>query len=201
MKIFIVGSQGTMKSDVYNLFKEDKFHCGKLFTNYSESEATYNNYLYKYFPHNVVEEIYEQDAYVFICNAGYDPEGIYTGLDFDEYQNNDIFVATPEQFVNIKPEYLKDSLILWLDGDRTWRFNNIRYKDSTEPTYNIYNIDEVENSISKTFYKYIRKIQSDYKNVLYFYDENPGRVEVIAKTIFRDPKLMREFITKFDDKL
>lgn len=201
MKIFIVGSQGTMKSDVYNLFKEDKLRCGKLFTNNTESELTYNKYLYKYFPSKVVEEIYEQGAYVFICNAGYDPEGIYTGLDLDEYENNDVFVVTPEQFTHIGSAFLKDTLILWLDGRREWRFNNIRYKGGSEPTYNIYNIDTVESATTKAFYKSIRKVQSDNKNVLYFLEESPGRVEVIAKTIFRDPKLLREFITKFDDKI
>lgn len=203
MKIFIVGSQGTLKSELYSLLKDSRFKCGKNFTNNTEADTTYNKYIYKYYTNKVVEELFEQDAYVFICNSGYDPEGIFTGLDLDEYENNDVFVFTPEQFINVKPQYIKGALIVWLDGKRKWRMNNIRYAGSNgdEPTYNVYDVEKVENTFVPRFYKILRKSSNENKNVLYFYEEEPRRVEFIVKTAAKDPKALKEIINKFNDNI
>lgn len=201
MKIWLVGPQGTCKRDIYRLLEADKFRTGKLFTNISLDEVTYNKYLYKYFPSETVNEIFENGSHLFTCSCTCDEENIYTGLDFAEYDEHDVFVLTPEQFLSLsRQQYLKDGLVVWLDGGWTWRRNNIRYHEyrtMDDPTYNYNLIEESERSSYQHFYRAISELARDAKNVIYFHEESPCRVKAIVKAIALNPKFKCEFIREF----
>lgn len=200
MKIWLVGPQGTCKRDIYRLLGADKFKLGKLFTNKQEDEITYNKYIYKHFPLEVVNEIFENNSNIFIQTCMTDDENIYTGLDFSEYDENDVFVLTPEQFVSIQPQCFKDGLVVWLDGSWNWRKNNIiydEYRCDSDPTYNYNEVENMEKTFHRSFYKMMTEMMVNNKNVLYFLEESPNRVKAIIKTITLNPKMKSEFVREF----
>ena len=202
MKIWLVGPQGTCKRDIYRLLAKNGFRCGKLFTNATLDDVKYNKYLYKYFPTETINDMFENGSNLFVCSCGEDQENIYTGLDFCEYDDNDVFVLTPEQFVGIsRQQYLKDGLVVWLDGGWVWRKNNIsydEYRTPDDPTYNYNDVERIESSFARHFYRAMTELAATAKNVLYFHEENPTRVKTIIKTIALNPKLKSEFIREFD---
>ena len=78
MKIWLVGPQGTCKRDIYRLLGADKFKLGKLFTNKPIDDISYNKYIYKYFPLETVNEVFENNSNIFIQTCLDDSENIYT---------------------------------------------------------------------------------------------------------------------------
>lgn len=200
MKIWLVGPQGTCKRDIYRLLGADKFKLGKLFTNKPIDDISYNKYIYKYFPLETVNEVFENNSNIFIQTCLDDSENIYTGLDFAEYDENDVFVLTPEQFTAIPTQYFKDGLVVWLDGGWNWRKNNIVYDEfryDTDPTYNYNNVEIAEKSFYKPFCKMMNELIANNKNVLYFLEESPNRVKAIIKSIALNPKIKAEFVREF----
>ena len=79
--------------------------------------------------------------------------------------------------------------------------NNIsydEYRTPDDPTYNYNDVERIESSFARHFYRAMTELAATAKNVLYFHEENPTRVKTIIKTIALNPKLKSEFIREFD---
>lgn len=200
MKIWIVGPQGCLKRDIYRALQEDKFNVGKLFTTLPDGDITYNRYLYKTYPQSVVNEMFENGQNIFVFEDR--KSGVFTGLDFAEYDSHDVFVLTPGQFLSINTDqYIgSDSLVVWLDGSLQWRKNNVRYDDTVLPDDTTYNFNDVE-ADERIYYRSMFFAMTDLsktrKNVIYFNEEEPLRVKTIIKTLAYNPKLRTDIIRGF----
>lgn len=194
MKVWIVGTQGTLKSEIADLLQEDKFKIGYLFTNIAQDTPIYHKRFYKYYNADDIKSIFENNAFVFINNITEDGKDMYhEGLDFSEYDSKDVFILSIDQFLSINTKYIsKDDLVVWVDGNKKWRYNNINKEE-----YNYLVREKIEKSQSTNFYNLICSLQVSTKNVLYFLNEDPERVKTIIKVIYNNPKLKQEFVRNF----
>lgn len=192
MKVWIVGAQGTCKKEIADLLTEEKFKVGHLFTNIAQDVPIYHKELYKYYNSEDIKGIFENNAYVFINNMSEGQDNIYDGLDFSEYDSNNVFVLGVDQFLSVNTKYInKDDLIVWVDGDQVWRSNNISEE------YDVTTRERIERSQYVGFYNLINTLKTSLKNVLYFLNEDPVRVKTIIKIIVNNPKLKQEIVRNF----
>ena len=105
MKIWIVGPQGTSKREIAKLLADDKFKVAKLFSGLSEDEMTYHKDMYKSYNIDVIKSIFENGAYVFI-NDVFEKIEVQEGLEFDEFDNSDVFVLSMDQFISVNTKYI-----------------------------------------------------------------------------------------------
>ena len=195
MRIWITGAQGTGKVTTAKLLEEDSpcFKVGKLFTNLNDDEL-YHKELYILYEGKDVRDIFENNAYIFMKNISKNNDMVFDGLDFSEYDDNNVCVISIDQFINLNMKYIsKDDIIIWLDGRKNWRLNNIK-----NSKHNIYNRERLENSQYEIFGNLIDSINQNNKNVIYFNEEDPTRVKTIIKTIYNNPKLKSEFVKYFN---
>ena len=187
MKIWIVGPQGTSKCEIAKLLADDKFKVAKLFSGLSEDELTYHK--------DIIKSIFENGAYVFI-NDAFERIEVQEGLEFDEFDNSDVFVLSIDQFISINTKYIsKNDLIVWLDGTRKWRMSNC------DSDYNKSAREAFETSCYPAFGNMINNFKKSHKNVIYFYEETPERVKTIIKVIANNPKLKEEFVKNFNPNI
>lgn len=192
MKVWIVGAQGTCKREIADLLTEEKFKVGHLFTNIAQDVPIYHKELYKYYNSEDIKGIFENNAYVFINNMSEGQDNIYDGLDFSEYDSNNVFVLGVDQFLSVNTKYIsKEDLIVWVDGDQIWRSNNISEE------YDAATRERIERSQYVGFYNLINTLKTSLKNVLYFLNEDPARVKTIIKIIVNNPKLKQEIARNF----
>ena len=194
MKVWIVGAQGTCKKEIADLLAEEKFKVGHLFTNIAQDVPIYHKELYKYYDSEDIKSIFENNAYVFINNILNGQDDAYDGLDFSEYDDNNVFVLSIDQFLSVNTKYIsKDDLIVWVDGDKNWRSSNIDFD-----SYDVGSRERIEKSQYVGFFNLINTLKTSTKNVLYFLNEEPVRVKTIIKIIANNPKLKQEFIRNFN---
>ena len=95
--------------------------------------------------------------------------------------------------MSVNTKYIsKDDLIVWVDGDKNWRSNNIDFD-----SYDVGSRERIEKSQYVGFFNLINTLKTSTKNVLYFLNEEPVRVKTIIKIIANNPKLKQEFIRNF----
>ena len=193
MKVWIVGAQCTCKKEIADLLAEEKFKVGHLFTNIAQDVPIYHKELYKYYGSEDIKSIFENNAYVFINNIFDGQDDAYDGLDFSEYDDNNVFVLSIDQFLSVNTKYIsKDDLVVWVDGDKNWRYSNIN-----SDSYDVGSRERIEKSQYVGFFNLINTLKTSTKNVLYFLNEEPVRVKTIIKIIANNPKLKQEFIRNF----
>lgn len=194
MKVWIVGPQGTCKNDIISLLEDDKLKVGKLFTNEKPENMQCCSNRYLYYDNETLKSIFENNAYVFM-NDVIGKFGVQEGLGFDEYDSKDIFVLSIDHFISLNSKYIsKNDLVVWLDGTKNWRMSNIN------KCYDYMSREKIENSCYEQFGEMISSL-SNYKNVIYFYEELPERVKTIVKIIYNNPKLKSEFVKYFNSNL
>ena len=195
MKIWIVGPQGTSKREIAKLLADDKFKVAKLFSGLSEDELTYHKDMYKSYNVDIIKSIFENEAYVFI-NDVFERVEVQEGLEFDEFDNSDVFVLSIDQFISINTKYIsKNDLIVWLDGTRRWRMLNC------DKDYNKSARESLETSCYPAFGNMINNFKTSHKHVIYFSEEIPERVKTIIKTIANSPELKEEVVKNFNPNI
>lgn len=204
MKIWIVGAQGTGKLELAKLLDstEKDLKVGKLFTNLpqdsEESKSLYHHDLYNFYTREDVSEIFENNAYILLNSLTCEYADYYEGLDLNEYDSNNVFVISLNQFTLINNKYIsKDDLVVWLDGNYVWRLGNIENSIENGMEYDYLTKEAEERSTYESFYSNIMSISGSGKNVLYFYNELPERVSTIVKTLYNNPKLKKDFCREF----
>jgi hypothetical protein len=200
MKYFIVGLHSSGKQDVVNLLNEYNIKCGKIFSNLeSPHPEIYNSENYEYYSDEDINNIFENDAYVFMqeipdIHPLYNTKKYYEGLSKYTLDQNEVFIISPDQLLSISPNSIKDDIcFIWIDNTRNNR--TIRYKEEKR-LYNYKNRDIVEqrdiNSFVKILYSFNRS------NILYFTDEDPARIATIIHTIIKHPDTFDMFVKNFN---
>lgn len=194
MKYFIVGLHGSGKQEVIDILEHQGVACGKLFSNIENpSDSIYGSYNYELFTTADINEVFENNAYVFLRELKHDTEKYYEGLSAYTVDNNSVFVLSPDQLVAISPNMMpKDVCFVWLDNTKTNRFN--RYRDEKR-SYNFNAQESLEKQDINTFIKNIYSYDSDH--ILYFMNEDPVRIAAIVYALVQHEDLIPAFSQAF----
>lgn len=199
MKFLIVGLHSSGKQEVLDILTEMGVKCGRLFSNLDNpSPEIYNSFNYDIFTTKEVNEIFENNAYIFINeldrSSNVNSYKYFEGLTKYEFDNNDVFALSPDQLLHISPNAIKDDIcFVWMDNDKEYRI--LKYRKEKR-TYNFSNREEIEKNdldfFVKTLYNY------NNSSLLYFVKEDPCRVATIIYSIIQHPDLMDVFVKNFN---
>ena len=199
MKFLIVGLHSSGKQEVLDTLTEMGVKCGRLFSNLDNpSPDIYNSFNYDIFTTKEVNEIFENNAYIFINeldrSSNVNSYKYFEGLTKYEFDNNDVFALSPDQLLHISPNAIKDDIcFVWMDNDKEDRI--LRYRKEKR-IYNFSNREEIEKNdldfFVKTLYNY------NNSSLIYFVKEDPCRVATIIYSIIKHPDLMDVFVKNFN---
>lgn len=193
MKFFIVGLHSSGKQEIIDILEDYGVKCGRLFSNLDiQSSEIYNSYNYELYDNTDVHNIFENNAYIFIneldgqsCISSYK---YYEGLSKYEFDNNDVFCLSPDQLLNVSKNNIKDDIcFIWVDNNREYRLN--RYKREKRA----YNFSEREEKERHDINEFVKVLYSYNAGVLYFVNEEPGRIASIIYSIIKHPELKGVF--------
>lgn len=198
MKFFIVGLHCSGKQEVLDILEKNGVRCGKQFSNIEEpSPNIYNSYNYELYSMCDINDIFENNAYIFINeleNKYINSYKYFEGLTRYEFDNNDVFTISPDQLLHISQSVIKEDIcFIWMDNNTTDRMN--RYKREKRE-YGFIQKDDMEkrdiDSFSKTIYNF------NNSKVIYFTNEEPCRVATIVYTLIKHPDLIDIFVENFN---
>lgn len=203
MKYIIIGMHGSGKQEVADILENNGIRCGRLFTNLDNVAASnvYNGSNYEQYSIKDVNEVFENNAYIFMQEFPFGNQMLmvsatkyYEGLSLYEFENNNVFVMSPDQLFAISPTSIKEEItFVWLDNPKKERLN--RYH-SERRTYNFYNREEIELKDSNSFVKFLYGF--DKSRVLYFTSEDPGRIAAIIYSLIQHPDLLPVYTEAFN---
>lgn len=189
-KYIIIGFNCSGKMAVANKLKEYGVKVGNTFRNvesignqYSLSTVIYNN--------EELNNMFENQSYLFIKESALksDHNRYYEGISFYEYENNDVFVMTPDQF-NTIAKFEEKVVFVWLDTNSKQR----RYTHRIEKRKYDFNFQE---KIEQEFIQDFTSRIGDNK-MLYFFNEDPERIATIIYGLIQHPDLVPKFIETFN---
>lgn len=199
MKYFIIGLHSTGKQEVVDHLEKMGVKCGKIFSNIEEpSDEMYNSKNYELYTNEDINNIFENNAYVFIQELPSTPLNFktgkyYEGLSKYSLDQNDVFILSPDQLLAISPNAINEDIcFVWLDSTKTRR--NSRYH-SEHRTYNYQNRENIERRDLGAF---VKSIYSYNSPILYFIDEEPLRVATIIYTTITHPDTFDMFVKNFN---
>lgn len=192
MKFFIVGLHSSGKSDIVDMLERKGISCGHIFSDITTpKDSIYNSYNYELYTTKDVNEVFENDAYLFVKECKNGNQKFYEGLSRHTFENNDVFVLSPDQllvtsFNNVD----EDVCFVWVDNTKSNRYN--KYLDDRK-TYNFKQREVVETEDLSTFVKTIYT-----KPMLYFCNEDPARIASIIYTMVKYPELQEIFFENYN---
>lgn len=199
MKYFIVGLHSSGKQEVVDQLKKLGIKCGKIFSNIEEpSEEIYNSINYELYTDEDVNNVFENNAYVFIqelagSKMNFKTSKYYEGLSKYTLDQNDVFILSPDQLLAITPNSLgKDICFVWLDSTKTKRIS--RYHNERR----VYNYQDREAHERRDLSTFVKTLYSYNAPILYFIDEEPQRVASIVYTTITHPDTFDIFIKNFN---
>lgn len=200
MKYFIVGLHSAGKQEVVNHLEQFGVKCGKIFSNIEQPDDNiYNSYNYELYTNDDINDIFENDAYIFIQELPLNPltfnsNKYYEGLSKYSFDQNDVFILSPDQLLAISPKSINEDIcFIWMDSTKNRRVS--RYH-SEHRSYN-YNVrDNHERRDLGSFVKTLHSFNNS--PVIYFIDEEPSRVATIIYNIIIHPDTLDMFIKNFN---
>jgi hypothetical protein len=200
MKYFIVGLHSSGKQEVINMLEDMGVKCGKLFTNMDNiQENVYNKDNYEFYDNEDINEVFENDAYIFIHEhpqswLSFNTERYYEGLSKYTFDQNDVFVLSPDQLISFNKNATNEEIcFIWMDNNKSNRSN--RYY-AERRLYNFVERDELEKRDLDTFVKTLHSFNNS--NLIYFNNEEPSRVATIIYTMLTYPGSVKMFIKNFN---
>lgn len=194
MKFFIVGLHCSGKQEVVDTLEKHGVLCGKLFSNIdAPSHEIYNSYNYELYTTTDINEIFENNAYIFIneldsesCVNSYK---YYEGLTRYEFDNNDVFVLSPDQLSHISPNMIKEEVcFIWMDNNKEDRLGRYRRE---KRNYSFSMRESIERRDINNFAKMMYGFGNS--KMIYFVGEDPCRVATIIYSIIKHPDLLEVF--------
>ena len=194
MKYIIIGMHSSGKQEVADILENNGVRCGKLFTNLDNltTSSIYNSSNYEQYTSKDINDIFENNAYIFMQEFPFTDNLVvtankyYEGLSLYEFENNDVFVMSPDQLFTVSPTSIKDDVtFIWMDCSKKERLG--RYHNERR-TYNFYRREDIELKDSNSFVKFLYGF--DRSNVLYFTSEEPNRVAAIIYSAIKHPDLL-----------
>lgn len=179
---------------------------GKLFTNLTFDTDTpgvnkniYNKDNFEYYDIKDVCDIFENNAYIFLQHL----PGVFSvvssiqwfeGLSKYTFDNNDVFVISPDQLMSIPPTTINEPVcFIWMDNTK----NNRKTRYFAEKRdYNFKDREDIERKDINSFVKSLYSFNNS--NVLYFTDEEPERVATIIYSLIKHPDLLPIYVKSFN---
>lgn len=199
MKFFIVGLHSSGKQEVGQILRDMDVSVGRLFTNLDEeSPSIYNCNKYEIFDTQIVNELFENDSYIFIhdleTQIGFVNYKTYEGMTMWEYDQNDVHILSPNQLIAIPPAKLRgeDICYVWLDNTREHRMS---YYISRDCTYSFGFQESLETQDMESF---VKKVYYPGSKVLYFTNETPERIATIIYACIKHEDLLPIFLNNFN---
>jgi len=194
MKYVLVGLHASGKHEVAHLLEQQGISCGRLFSNIENPAGTiYGSFEYELCGARDIDEVFENNAYIFIRELKNGNEKYYEGLATKAFDENDVIVLSPDQIVSISPSMMPHGVCyVWLDNTKVNRFN--RYRDEHR-SYNFNNRDKEESQDISTF---IKSIYANDNHILYFVNEDPARIAAILYTLLIHPELFPMYNKAFN---
>lgn len=202
MKFVIIGLHSSGKHELVHQLEELGMKYGKCFSsvpNIDNIEKLYAKGEFEQYSVMDINEVFENNAYIFIQEQ---PDNIlnvsankfFEGLSKYTYDTNDVFVLSPDQFMSIAVSNIpNDTVYVWLDNTKSNRYN--RYK-LEKREYNFNERDNIERKDMKDFVKTIYNVA--HEKILYFTNEDPGRIAAIVYAIYKNPELLNIFIKNYN---
>jgi hypothetical protein len=194
MKYIIIGMHSSGKQEVADILENYDIRCGRLFTNLDNPSASnvYNGTNYEQYSSKDINEVFENNAYIFMHEFPWGNElnlsslKYYEGLSLYEFENNDVFVMSPDQLFSISTTSIKEDVcFIWMDNTKKERLN--RYY-AEKRTYSFSNREEIESKDSNSFVKFLYGFEKG--RVLYFTNEDPMRVAAVVYSLIKYPDLL-----------
>lgn len=202
MKYILIGMHSSGKQEVADILENAGIACGKLFTNFDnpESVGLYNATNYEQYSNSDINAIFENNAYIFLQELQFTNQmnlsanKYYEGLSLYEFENNEVFVMSPDQLFSISPMSIKDDVcFIWMDNTKKDRLNKYY---AEKRSYGFSARDEIESKDSSSFVKLLYGFNNS--NVLYFTNEDPMRVAAIVYSLIKYPDLLPIYIESFN---
>lgn len=203
MKFIIIGMHASGKHEIAHILEDLGMKYGRLFSSVPNVK-NFNSPIYaktEFEQYNVtdINEVFENNAYIFIQEQ---PDNVinvsahkyFQGLSKYTYDNNDVFIMSPDQFMSISVNNLpKDAIYIWLDNTKTNRYN--RFK--SEKRDYIYNErEQLEKNDIKDFVKTLYAVSKG--NLIYFTNEVPGRIASIIYSMYKYNDLLSLYKNYFN---
>lgn len=191
MKFFIVGLHCSGKQEILDLLENHGIKCGRQFSNIdTPSPKVYNSYNYEKYDMSDINEVFENNAYVFIneldnasCVNSYK---YFEGLSKYEFDNNDVFALSPDQLLHISKKNINDDIcFVWVDNNKEDRLN--RYRNEKRE-YGFSSREDIEKKDMNVFIKTIYSYGDS--NLIYFVNEDPGRIAAVVYSLVKHPELV-----------
>lgn len=200
MKFFVTGLHSSGKQEVIDILTDMGIKCGKWFTNMDDMPSNmYNIKNYELYSNEDINEVFENDAYIFIqehpqASLSFKVGKYYEGLSKYTFDQNDVFILNPDQLLAITPSAIKDDVcFIWLDNtkdNRSSRYYNER---------RLYNYHERDIYEKRDLNSYVKCLYSfNNSKLLYFNNEIPNRVATIIYTMIKHPDMIDVFVNNFD---
>lgn len=189
MKYFIVGFNASGKQRVIEDLSDLGVRVGKIFRsieNVADNIYTLSSTVYS---KEDINNIFESKSYIFFSENKQGTESFYEGLSFYEYDNNDVFIISPEQF-NLIPHFDDNVMFIWLDN------NNKQRRDRFLNEKRKYNFAFQESLEKQDIHDFINRIND--MNHLYFVNEEPSRISAIVYSLIQHPDLIDIFKKRFN---
>ena len=202
MKYIIIGMHSSGKQEVADILENHGIKYGRLFTNLEGAAESnfYNVSNYEQYTIKDINAVFENNAYIFMHEFPFgdainlSSHRYYEGLSLYEFENNDIFIMSPDQLFSISPSSIKDEVcFIWLDNTKKERLN--RYY-AERRTYSFSNREEIESKDSNSFVKFLYGFENS--RVLYFTNEDPNRVAAILYSVIKHPDLLPIYTESFN---
>lgn len=198
MKFFIVGKHASGKHEVLDILEDLGVSVGRQFSNV----PVYNPRIYmdskcNQYSELDIERIFEQNSYIYIhgCEESgiLDASAYQFGLSLYTLDNSDAVVLTPTEFLSANDRVYKDSVIIWLDNTPS---NRLTRHTQERRAYSFIEREQTESIADSDFCKGV--YNADSLGVLYFNNEDPGRVASVIYSILKYPDLLNIFINNYN---
>ena len=192
MKFFIVGLHSSGKSDIVDILERKDISCGHIFSDITTpKDNIYNSYNYELYTTKDVNEVFENDAYLFVKECKVGDQKFYEGLSRYAFENNDVFVLSPDQLLSTSFNNIdEDICFVWVDNTRSNRYN--KYLEDRK-SYNFKERELLESEDLSTFVKIIYT-----KPMLYFSNEESSRIAAIIYTMIKNPETQQMFFEAYN---
>lgn len=202
MKYIIIGMHCSGKQEVADILENNGVRCGRLFTNLDNPSTPniYNGSNYEQYATKDINEVFENNAYIFMQEFPFGEESnmsaykYYEGLSLYTFENNDVFVMSPDQLFSVSPTSIKEPVtFIWLDNPKKDRLN--RYY-AEKRSYSFYDREDIEMKDANSFVKFLYGF--DNSKVLYFTNEDPMRIAAIIYSAITYPDLLDIYTEAFN---
>lgn len=199
MKYIITGLHSSGKQEVVSYLEKQNIKCGKIFSNLDkESPYIYNSCNYETYLNEDINIIFENNSYLFFQeiekeNLNFNTNRIYEGLSKYTFDQNDVFILSPDQLLSIIPNSINEDIcFIWLDNTKDNRMT--RYKEEKRQ----YNYHDRESYELKDINSYVKSLYSFNSPIIYFNNEDPMRVATIIYTMIKHPDTFDMFVKNFN---